>query len=157
MLVYFMFELSQARLELERDGRQRIYFRERSGDFNHDREQLHQRIISWLYGEFLRQIFGQRDKVSCVHFLEKISCKFHKNRDPNKICVDETIVPEKSWRRNKKDGINDSVAEIDAQEIMVPLFQLGLTLNDWFDPIFIQQRIERLKKSNKLDSEDGDR
>ena len=54
MLVYFMFELSQARLELERDGRQRIYFRERSGDFNNEREQLHQRIVGWLYGEFLR-------------------------------------------------------------------------------------------------------
>jgi hypothetical protein len=49
------------------------------------------------------------------------------------------------------------VADIEAKEIMVPLFQLGLTLNDWFDPIFIQYRVELLKKSNKIDSEDGDR
>lgn len=76
--------------------------------------------------------------MSCVHFLEKISCKFHKNRDPNKIYQDETIVAEKANQRNKKkDGPDDSVADIEAQEIMVPLFQLGLTLNDWFDPIFI--------------------
>ena len=66
-------------------------------------------------------------------------------------------MPEKSWRKKKKEGIDDSVTGIEAQEIMVPLFQLGLTLNDWFDPIFIQQRIELLKKSNKIDSEDGDR
>ena len=49
------------------------------------------------------------------------------------------------------------MTEIDGQDIMVPLFQLGSTLNDWFDPIFIQQRIDLLKKANKIDSEDGDR
>ena len=27
--------------------------------------------------------------------------------------------------------------------------------NDWFDPVFIQKRIELIKKHNKIESEEG--
>jgi hypothetical protein len=84
-LVKSMFELCQAHLELDADGHQRLYFREALADFN----QMHAKITEWLYQEFLRQIFGKREYMSCIFFIERISLKNFKDKNPNKSIEDQ--------------------------------------------------------------------
>jgi hypothetical protein len=40
-------------------------------------------------------------------------------------------------------------------EIIIPQVHLHGQLNDWFDPVYIQMRVELLKRHNKIESEDG--
>lgn len=47
-LLFIMFELAQAHLELDVDGRQRIYFREGNSEYDH----TYLRLLNWLYTEF---------------------------------------------------------------------------------------------------------
>ena len=59
--MHYIFEFCQAMLETDPDGRQRLYFREPVAYFSDinnrgggaEKEQIHQRIIEWLYQEFL--------------------------------------------------------------------------------------------------------
>jgi len=53
-LVISIFQLSQAYIETDTDGRQRLYFWEPPADFNGQSEAKQRRIMDWLYNEFIR-------------------------------------------------------------------------------------------------------
>ena len=166
LLVYCMLELAQAQLRTDPDDRQRVYFREPAADFNDRSEQTYRQLLAWLYQEFQRQIFGSRSEISCIMFIERISCKFSKNKDPNKLPdVEEDSLHQNSGQggrgnndgertlpNNRADG-ND--ADDEERRHLVPSILKTAGLNDWFDPVFLQSRIELLKRHNQIESEDG--
>ena len=76
----YIFEFCQSTLESDPDDRQRLYFREPIAYFNNEDEQLHQKIIEWVYQEFLKQIFGSVNEVSCIQFIERIACAHVKQK-----------------------------------------------------------------------------
>jgi len=160
-LIYYMFEMSSAHLNTDTDGRKRMYFSELASD---EGEETHQRLLAWLYYEFRRQIFGRRTEMSCIMFIERISCKFNKNKDPNKIDdFKHTTVPKKdSDDTGKRNSVHETIAKLqkgedgDASDLPdwsgLKLPKVGLTVNDWFDPVFLQTRIELLMRNNEVES-----
>lgn len=116
-LMLYIFEFCQATLESDPDGRQRLYFREPVAYFSDinnrgggaEKEQIHQRITEWLYQDFLWQLFANRESLSCIQFIERLACKFSKDRDPNRIEDDEIILLEYDSRAvvpTKKDHLS---------------------------------------------------
>ena len=54
-LMYYIFEFAQSRLDVDADGKQCLWFREPLAYFtDYDKEDVHRRIIEWLYQEFLQ-------------------------------------------------------------------------------------------------------
>lgn len=52
---------------------------------------MHNKVLEYIYQEFLQQLFNNRKEISCIQFIERISCKYNKNKDPNKIVEEATI------------------------------------------------------------------
>ena len=82
----YVFEFAQARLQSDPiDGRQLLWFREPLAYFtDYDKEDVHRRIIEWLYNEFLSQVFGLRQWLSATQFIERIGCKYE-GTEPNDL------------------------------------------------------------------------
>mmetsp|Transcript_4061 Transcript_4061/g.6075 ORF Transcript_4061/g.6075 Transcript_4061/m.6075 type:complete len:113 (-) Transcript_4061:249-587(-) len=91
-LMISIFHLSQAYIETDSDGKQRLYFWEPPADFNGRNEAKQNRILEWLYHEFNQQIFGPRQELSCIQFIDRISCKFNKSQNPNKQSDEEEAI-----------------------------------------------------------------
>ena len=103
--VFALIELSQARLKTDPDGRHRFYFREKSNN-----EAKHMELTEWFYSDFQRQIFGRRTEISCIQFIERLSCVYNKDNDPNDQNMDEMfskIVDNVTFNNNVKDCDGD--------------------------------------------------
>ena len=99
--------------------------------------------------------------MSCVQFIERISCKFMKMKNPNKNTEVQQLnvkhkPPPTLESASAAERNIDSDGESGSQEAKK---DLGLVpfigLNDWFDPVFIHKKIDSLKKHNKIESLDG--
>lgn len=111
-------------------------------------------------------------------FMERIACKYNKDKDPNNNDDEAFMFPKKKKGEGdaKKDdesvsqeeeegkkytryGALDGVVELEElpeefEGLVLPHLQ-SLHINDWFDPVYLQTRIDLLKKHNKIESEDG--
>lgn len=79
-----------------------------------------------------------------------MSLKNFKNKNPNREVVesqDTSQEADKLIEHQKKNG-DDS-----GDNVILP--KHSMIMNDWFDPVFIQKKLEFLKLCNQLESEDG--
>jgi hypothetical protein len=103
--------------------------------------------MDWLYEEFKRQAFGRRDEISCVQFIERLSCLHNKNRDPNSVNLEEMFP--KMITNTFKDDVDNDMDDPKYSHLKLPQL-LSMGVNDWFDPVFLQKRIEKLLSYNDI-------
>ena len=89
-----------------------------------------------------------------MHFIERISCKLSKEKDINSLELAQEHQDQEGKSKNEQ---GKSQGEDDEEKInlKLPRFQKEIRLHDWFDTVFITQRIWQLKEANTVSEESG--